>query len=115
VEGREFTTPSSSDYASSSYSEMKRKADAFPPGSVHTIKYNPADPNDVRHTAGYTFGFFFLPVLFGGMGLVFGGIGTVLLKVSGRAKVRLCPACRREVEKGQRFCPQCATPLDTLE
>ena len=111
VEGREYRTPSQSDYASSSYVEMKRRADAFPPGSLRQIRYNPENPNDVRHTAGYTWGFFFGPLIFGCMGLLFAILGTVFLKVSGRMRVLRCRSCGEKVEKGQKFCPQCAAPV----
>ena len=67
---------------------MKRKADAYPPGSRHIIKYDPHDPNDIRFTAGYTAGFFFLPLIFGGLGVVFAGAG-VPLWLAGRRRRRV--------------------------
>lgn len=111
VEGRQFTTPSTPGYSTSSYPEMKRMADTYAPGTRHTIRYNPADPNDVRFNAGYNFGFFFLPVVFGGMGVVFTGVGIGLLAASRSWQPLQCPACGQAVERGQKFCPNCATPL----
>ena len=111
VDGRQFTTPSTPGYSTSSYSEMKRMADTYTPGTRHTIRYNPADPNDIRFNAGYNFGFFFLPVLLGGMGVVFTGLGICLLVASRSAQPLQCPACGQAVEQGQKFCPNCAAPL----
>jgi len=71
--GKEYVTPAASAYGSSSYSEMKRKADARLVGSRHKIWINPKDPNDIRYDAGWTFGFFLFPLLFGLMGVVFWG------------------------------------------
>lgn len=111
VDGKDYTTPSSSSYSSSSYTEMKRKVDTYAPGSRHPIRYNPADPNNMRFDVGYNFGFFFLPVLFGGMGIVFSALGVGLLFASRSVRELRCPACGRPVEKGQNFCPNCAAPL----
>ncbi len=79
VDGKEYTTPSSSPYRSSSYAEIKQKAKTYARGTTHPIRYNPADPNDIRFDAGCNFGFFFLPVMFGGMAIIFGGVGAGLL------------------------------------
>jgi len=111
LNGKEYATPATSGYSSSSYTEMKRQADAYPPGTRHRVRYNPADPNDIRYNAGYTFGFFFLPVLLGGMGIVFGGLGVLFLYLSRSERVLLCPSCSQPVERNQRFCPNCVAPL----
>ena len=113
VDGKEFVTPSTPGYSTSSYPEMKRMADAYAPGTRHMIRYNPADPNDIRFNAGYNFGFFFLPVLFGGMGIIFSGVGFGVLVASRVVQALQCPACGGSVEKGQKFCPNCAAPLST--
>jgi hypothetical protein len=113
LNGKEYVTPSNPGYSTSSYPEMKRLADTFAPGTTHLIRYNPADPNDIRFNAGYSFGFFFLPVLFGGMGIVFGGIGTGLLIASRSRESLRCPSCGQGVDKGQKFCPNCAALLQT--
>jgi hypothetical protein len=111
VNGREFRTPSSSSYRSSSYKTMKEKADEYSPGTRHSILYNPSDPADVRFDAGYNLGFFFLPAILGGMGLVFAGLGVVFLWVSRSEKPLRCPSCGQPVSAGQNFCPGCAAAL----
>lgn len=113
VSGKEYRTPSSSPYSSSSYTEMKKTADTYAAGTTHSIRYNPADPNDIRFDVGYNFGFFFLPILLGAMGLVFAGVGSGLLFAARNAQQLLCPSCGQRVEKGQNFCPHCATSLPT--
>ncbi len=112
LNGKEYLTPSDAGYSTSSSPEMKRLADRFAPGTRHAIKYNPTDPNDIRFNAEYSFGFFLLPVIFGGLGLVFSLVGIVLLVVASRVnKPRQCPSCGAPVEAGQHFCPNCATAL----
>jgi hypothetical protein len=110
VNNMEFTTPASSSYRSSSYTEMKRKANRYAPGTRHPIRYDPSNPDDVRFDAGYNFGFFFLPVLLGGLGVVFAGLGITFLYVSRRARVFACPACGCRMEKSQDICPSCHAP-----
>ncbi len=78
VGGKEFSTPSSSNINTSDYASVKRQVDKYAVGSRHLIWHNPGDPNDVRFDAGYNFSFFFLPVLFAGMGIVFTGVGTLV-------------------------------------
>ncbi len=91
---------------------MKGVADAFAPGSEHAILYNPQNPNDIRYDAGYNFGFFFLPVLLGGMGIVFTAVGGGLwYGFRSKGPGLLCPSCGRPVESDQEFCPHCGTPL----
>lgn len=113
VGGKPYVTPATTNYSTSSYTEMKHKVDAYAPGTHHLIRYNPVDPNDIRFDVGYTFGFFLLPVIFGGMGLIFGGLGAGLLYAGLRAtqpKLQ-CPSCGQPVERGQHFCPNCSVPL----
>jgi hypothetical protein len=112
VEGKEYTAPASSSYSSSSYSQMKQKVDDYAIGTRHPIRYNPADPNDMRFDVGYNFNFFFLPGLLGLMGLVFGGLGVGILLASRTQQERRCPSwCGQIAGKGQNFCPNCAVPL----
>lgn len=61
VEGKQYLTPSSSAYTTSSYRDMKRQADQYAPGTRHVIRYNPAEPDDIRFDAGFNFGFFLFP------------------------------------------------------
>jgi hypothetical protein len=111
VDGRQFDTPGSSSYRSSSYNEMKSKADRYAPGTRHPILYNPSDPVDIRFDAGYNFSFFFLPVILGAMGLVFTGLGVGVLWASRAEKPLQCPSCGKAVRAGQNFCPGCACAL----
>ncbi len=114
IAGKEYTTPSTPGYSTSNYPAMKRIADTYAPGTRHSIQYNPADPNDIRFMTGYSFTFFLVPVVFGGLGLVFAGIGLVILKVAPAATTApslRCPACGQAIEPGQKFCPNCATPV----
>lgn len=111
IDGKQFLTPSTPGYANSDYTAMKRIADSFGPGTRHMIRCNPADSNDIRMNAGYNFGFFLLPILMGGMGLLFAGIGVALLVVSPSVQALQCPACGQSLDPGQRFCPNCAAPV----
>jgi hypothetical protein len=112
VNGREYLTPASSSYKSSSYVEMKRKADLFAPGTQHTLLYDPVEPSDIRYDAGYNFSFFLVSTILGGMGIVFTGVGALVWFLFRSAGVALlCPSCSRPIEVGQEFCPHCANPL----
>jgi hypothetical protein len=113
LDGKPFDTPSTPGYSTSNYTAMKRIADAYAPGTRHIIRYNPAEPNDIRMNAGYNFGFFLLPTILGGMAVLFTGLGIALLVASRSMQLRLCPACGQMVEPGQRFCPNCAAPLQS--
>jgi hypothetical protein len=79
IDGRQFTAPSTPGYSTPSYPEMERMADTYAPGTRHTIRYNPADPKDIRFNAGYSFAFFRLSVILGGVGVVFTGAGIAHL------------------------------------
>ena len=112
VNGKEYNTPSHSSYQTSNYTGMKLQLDAFAPGTTHTILYNPADPNDIRFDAGYTFGFFLVTFAFGLIGLSFSLIGALLLLVSrGRTAGPTCPSCGRSAGTDASFCPHCGAPL----
>lgn len=111
IEGEEYTTPWSPGYSTSSYSQMRRNASSFQPGQRYPIQYNPEDPNEIEARAGWTFGFFFLPAIFGFIGLVFAIVGLALLKATKAAAPAVCASCGSEVAKGMKFCPNCATPL----
>lgn len=111
VAGKSYDTPASTQVSTSNYAAVKRQVDAYAPGTFHTIVYNPEDPNDIRFNAGYTWSFFFLPALFGGMGIIFGVVGVCLLAASRTVQLVRCPSCGAIIEKGQKFCSNCATPL----
>jgi hypothetical protein len=111
LNGKQFTSLSTPGYTSSNPLEMKRMADTYAPGTRHTIRYNPAMPNDIRFNAGYNFGFFLDAVILGGMGVILTGLGISLLRASRSRQPLQCPACGQAVERGQKFCPNCAAPL----
>jgi hypothetical protein len=113
VGGKEYTSPTGSDYSTSDYAEMRGKVDTYAPGTHHTIRYNPANPNEIRYDAGFTFGFFLAPLIFLGTGLISAGGGAVLFFAGwavGRAKVR-CPSCGAMVRRNEASCPQCGAAL----
>ena len=111
VAGKEYTVPGSSSYSSSSYSMMKQKVDDYAIGTRRPIRYNPADPGDMRFDVGYSFSFFFLPAILGLMGLIFGGLGVGTLLAARMQQDRRCPSCGQMTEKGQNFCPNCSARL----
>jgi len=78
VRGKEYQTPASSGYKTSSYKEMKHTVDIFAPGTQHALLYDPADPSEIRWDAGYNFSFFLVPICLGGMGIIFAGVGVLV-------------------------------------
>jgi hypothetical protein len=111
--GKPYTTPCGRDYSTSDYAEMKRKVDAYAPGSHHAIRYNPTNPNDVRYDAAYTFGFFLTPLILGGAALMTASAGAVMFLIGwflGRTIVR-CPSCNQMVGRTGLNCPNCGAPL----
>jgi Protein of unknown function (DUF3592) len=81
VNGKEYSTPVASNVGTTNYISVKRQVDKYAPGTRHPIWHNPDAPDDVRFDAGYNFNFFFLPVLLGGMGVVFAGLGLAVVVV----------------------------------
>src|SRR5512135_2042925 len=60
--------------------EPKEKLAAqYPVGSMHAIRFNPADPRDIRIKVGYNVEFFVIPVFVSGMGLICAVIGAGIL------------------------------------
>jgi hypothetical protein len=113
VGGKQYTTPAGSDYSTSNYAEMAHKVDTYAPGTHHPIHYNPANPNDIRFDASFTFGFFLAPLIFGGVGLMFTALGAGLFCVGWvieRAQVR-CPSCGAMVRRTEPSCPNCGAAL----
>jgi hypothetical protein len=78
VGGKSFVSPSTSSSGTTDYGAMKRVADDYAPGTRHTIRYDPAYPNDIRFDAGYNVGFFLVPIVTGGIGIVLFGMGVGL-------------------------------------
>ena len=113
VGGKDYTSPTGANYATSSYATMKQKVDTYAPGTHHPIRYNPSNPNDIRYDAGYTFGFFLTPLILGGVGLMFTAIGAGLFllgRIIGNPKVR-CPSCGQMVGRAEASCPNCGAGL----
>ena len=114
VNGKEYVTPASLDYSTDDYAAIQRMIGNFAPGTHHSIRYNPSDPNDIRFDVGYKFGFFTLPIVLGGMGLGFSGIAMGLLYASfSKSKLR-SPSCGHKVEEDAEVCPNCTEPLSSL-
>ena len=113
VGGKQYTSPAGRDYSSSSYAEMKQKVDTYAPGTHHPIRYNPANPNDIRYDAGFSFEFFLAPFILAITGIMFtfGGVAMfVVARVVGRANVG-CPSCGAMVRRTDPRCPNCGTGL----
>ena len=79
VDGFEYVSPVPPDYASSNAGAMRNKAARYPVGSSHMIKVNPRDPNDARLSEGFTFGAFFLPLIFGILGSILTCVGGAMV------------------------------------
>lgn len=111
---KEYTSRSAPGYMTARYSVMKRMVDTYAPGTHHPIGYNPEYPNIVIFNADYNFGSFFLPVMFGWLGLLFTVIGVITLKRAPVASVepgRPCQACGQGLQPGQEFCSNCGRPV----
>jgi Protein of unknown function (DUF3592) len=113
LDGKEYTTPANASYSSNNYADMKQKVDIYAAGTRHAIRYNPANPNDIRYDVAASFDYYMMPVIFGGVGLVafLIGLGLFLLgRAMGSAKVR-CPSCGEKVTGTESTCPLCGAPL----
>ncbi len=111
VNGIEYATPASANYATSRYSDMKKTVEIYAPGTPHPIRYNSAHPDDVRFDVGYNLGFFLIPVILGGMGVVFAGIGVGVSVAFRSAQRTLCPSCGEIVQSRRDVCPRCGASL----
>ena len=58
-------------YQSSNYAETVRRAEEFPVGSRHVIRYDPNNPSQARIGAGWNRRFFAVPLITLGCGVVF--------------------------------------------
>ncbi|MGH9578328.1 MAG: DUF3592 domain-containing protein, partial [Terriglobales bacterium] len=68
--GREYTARDGPGYSTSSHSSMQEKVETYAPGSRHPIRYNPANPAEIRIEAGYNLSTFGIPMMVAAMGLV---------------------------------------------
>jgi len=82
VNGKEYKSFASSPYVSRSYRVSQKFAEKHAPGTRHSIRYNPENPNDIRFEAGYKTELFLVPVILGFIGVVFSGIGLISMLVS---------------------------------
>ncbi len=81
VNGKEYKSRSSSFVVTRSYNAEQKYAEKYAPGSRHSIRYDPENPNNIRFDVGYNMRFLFVPVVLGFMGLVFSGLGLVFVLV----------------------------------
>ncbi len=84
VDGRPYVGVIHSNHLSTSRARKENQAAAFPVGSHHRIRYNPAEPSDVRAQVGYNVHFFAVPIFISGVGGIFLVIGLVIWAVSSR-------------------------------
>jgi hypothetical protein len=61
---------------SRNYEEVRRASDEYPVGSYHSVRVNPANPQEIRLHAGWNRRFFAIPIL---LGSVAGGFGAIAL------------------------------------
>jgi len=71
VNGRPVTAELTS-YQSENYAETVRRAEEFPAGSRHAIRYDPNNPSQARIGAGWNRRFFAVPLITLGCGVCFG-------------------------------------------
>src|SRR5262249_5458840 len=114
VHGQEYSARvssqgSSAGFGSNSYPSIRRKVDTYTVGTHYPIRYNPADPYDIRFDLGYTFEFFGAPLILTSLGLICAVVGLgMLIRLH---LERRCSTCGQSITKRQRFCPNCAAPL----
>jgi len=60
------------------YLQVRRLGDEYPVGSYHRLRFNPANPQEIRLHAGWNRRFFAISILLGVVAGAFGAIGLVL-------------------------------------
>jgi hypothetical protein len=111
VEGKEYTTPLQSGITGSGYSSRKAEADQFSRGTRHQIRYDPSDPNRIEVRAGYTEGFFLLPIIFTATGIVVTAVSLWAWPKVRAQQPHPCPSCGMAIERSFYFCPRCAAKI----
>ncbi len=113
VQGREYTAKDGPGYSTSSYSSMAEKVQKYAPGTRHPIRYNPANPAEIRIEAGYNLSTFGIPLMVAAMGLVFAGLGLGVLRGwrSGYTDLVRCRACNQQTLASQLACIRCGAAL----
>ena len=84
AQGRPYVSSVGSLHQSTSYERKKRQADRFQPGDHTEVRYNRADPRDVRVRVGYNVHFFAVPIFISGVAGIFGVLALFLLLISRR-------------------------------
>jgi hypothetical protein len=69
-------------FESKNYEATLQRAEQFPVGSHHPIRYDPSSPSRARVGAGWNKTFFALPIIVGVTALFFFFVGAVLLAVA---------------------------------
>jgi len=114
ADGREFMSRDGPGYSTSSYSSMEEKVKKYAPATRHPIRYNPANPQEIRIEAGYNFSTFGIPLGVAAGGLVFFGLGLGVARTGGRSRYTdlvNCPACGRQTLAGHPSCIRCGAAL----
>lgn len=89
--GRPYSGVIHSNHLSTNRARKERQAAQFPVGSSHPLRYNPADPHDIRAQVGYNVHFFAVPIFVSGVGAIFLVIGLVIWLVSSRGQQASSP------------------------
>ena len=83
IDGKPITTDVTS-FQDNNYKKTRARADEFPVGSHHEIRYDPQNPSLARIGAGWNLRFFALPLIVSGCGACFGLVAVVLLFAGSR-------------------------------
>ncbi len=86
VDGRPYVGVIHSNHLSTNRARKEKQAEQFPVGSRHPIRYNPADPTDIRAQVGYNVHFFAVPIFVSGAGAIFLVLGLLIWWVSSRGQ-----------------------------
>ncbi len=86
VDGRPYAGVIHSNHLSTNRARKEKQAAQFPVGSRQRIRYNPANPSDVRAQVGYNVHFFAVPIFVSGVGSMFLVVGLVIWLVSSRGQ-----------------------------
>lgn len=112
--GTEYMARDGPGYSTSSYSSMEEKVKKYAPGTRHPIRYNPANPQEIRIEAGYNLTTFGIPLGVAAGGLVFFGIGLGVAGGGGRSRYSDlvdCPACGKQTLAGHPSCIRCGAAM----
>ncbi len=98
VNDKTYSVVLRSNHPSTSYPSKAQQVARLPEGSISLLRYNPADPSDVRMRAGYNLHFFRIPVVLTAIGLGFALVGGILLFLSGgRDRINSYPEIRQRI------------------